>query len=291
MPIPKRWFPVSRDINDDPEFEELCNKFGIAGVRIFLEIFAILDKTENVWRISGEIQKTVGRKCGTNQKIVGKVLKYFQEKDWVTLQALPNNCFAYSARNYWKYHRNRDPKKEFHELCPTDDVAPSLSITNHPVTDLPVTKKIETPPLPPSPFKRKEGGIGRRKNGQEPQKLHLTRPEDFNQFWTHYPRKEGKYDAMKAWGSLEKEMTDELLKVIFEALGRHKMTQGWQSDGGQFIPYPASWIRGRRWEDEGCEINQSKGNNFKKGKIKKNIDEEMRTGFNPQVRNYSMEGW
>lgn len=35
MPIPKRWFPVSRDINDDPEFEELCNKFGIAGVRIF----------------------------------------------------------------------------------------------------------------------------------------------------------------------------------------------------------------------------------------------------------------
>ena len=24
----------------------------------------------------------------------------------------------------------------------------------------------------------------------------------------------------------------------------------WLKDGGQFIPYPASWLRAARWEDE-----------------------------------------
>lgn len=25
----------------------------------------------------------------------------------------------------------------------------------------------------------------------------------------------------------------------------------WQKDGGKYIPYPSTWLNGRRWEDEG----------------------------------------
>lgn len=29
-----------------------------------------------------------------------------------------------------------------------------------------------------------------------------------------------------------------------------KKSSGWKKDGGQFIPYPASWVNAEGWEDE-----------------------------------------
>jgi hypothetical protein len=41
-----------------------------------------------------------------------------------------------------------------------------------------------------------------------------------------------------------------LLKEILDSLEKHKKTEQWLKDDGQFIPYPSSWLNGRRWEDE-----------------------------------------
>jgi hypothetical protein len=67
-------------------------------------------------------------------------------------------------------------------------------------------------------------------------------------FWKSYPRKAAKGDARKAWLQTAKirPETGELLQVIEQ----HKQTEQWLRDGGQFIPYPASWLRAERWEDE-----------------------------------------
>ena len=37
---------------------------------------------------------------------------------------------------------------------------------------------------------------------------------------------------------------------MLEQLERFKQTKDWQKDNGQFIPYPDTWLRNRRWEDE-----------------------------------------
>lgn len=34
------------------------------------------------------------------------------------------------------------------------------------------------------------------------------------------------------------------------ALAEQKASEEWQREGGKFIPYPATWLRGGRWEDE-----------------------------------------
>jgi hypothetical protein len=72
--------------------------------------------------------------------------------------------------------------------------------------------------------------------------------DDFEMFWKSYPRKAAKGDARKAWLQTAKirPETGELLQVIEQ----HKQTEQWLRDGGQFIPYPASWLRAERWEDE-----------------------------------------
>lgn len=70
----------------------------------------------------------------------------------------------------------------------------------------------------------------------------------FPKFWTLYPNKKGKAAAEKAWKKLK--VTDDLFTLIAQGLAKQCASQAWTKDGGQFIPHPATWLNGRRWEDE-----------------------------------------
>lgn len=69
--------------------------------------------------------------------------------------------------------------------------------------------------------------------------------EGFDEFWTAYPRKVAKSAALKAWRKVDVE-----LSVILLAVARQKKWPDWTKDNGKFIPHPATWLNGRRWEDE-----------------------------------------
>ena len=72
-----------------------------------------------------------------------------------------------------------------------------------------------------------------------------TRAEgDFEQFWKAYPRKEGKQNAKTAF-----EKVAVSLDVLIGAIEMQKKTAQWTKDNGQFIPHPATWLNGKRWED------------------------------------------
>lgn len=72
--------------------------------------------------------------------------------------------------------------------------------------------------------------------------------ERFDRFWAVYPRHEGKQTALKAFSSLNP--SEELLQTMIQAIEKQKCSDQWKKGGGQYIPHPASWIRGKRWEDE-----------------------------------------
>lgn len=85
-----------------------------------------------------------------------------------------------------------------------------------------------------------------------PVKLKPKKPDDqerkFNLFWSLYPRKTNKQAAVKAWQKLKP--SNDLFDKIMHALSKHCVSDGWQRDGGQFIPHPSTWINGKRWDDE-----------------------------------------
>lgn len=83
-------------------------------------------------------------------------------------------------------------------------------------------KRIE-PPLPP------QGGV-------------------FEQFWKSYPKKKSRGQAEKAWAALKP--TEQLVVEILQGVERAKKSEDWRKDGGQFIPYPGSWLRAKGWLDE-----------------------------------------
>lgn len=70
----------------------------------------------------------------------------------------------------------------------------------------------------------------------------------FARFWQAYPRKVAKPAALKAWEKLKPD--DLLAERICRAVGAQAATDQWRKDGGAFIPHPATWLNGRRWEDE-----------------------------------------
>jgi hypothetical protein len=73
--------------------------------------------------------------------------------------------------------------------------------------------------------------------------------DGFNRFWDVYPKRRSRKDAHSAWLKLNPD--EQLSAVIIDAvlLATTQDVQ-WQKDGGQFIPYPATYINQRRWEDE-----------------------------------------
>lgn len=70
---------------------------------------------------------------------------------------------------------------------------------------------------------------------------------EFNKFWEFYPKKKSKGDAFKAWQQ-EKSKRPPLADVL-KALVVLRASDDWQKSGGQYVPYPASWIRSWGWAD------------------------------------------
>lgn len=86
----------------------------------------------------------------------------------------------------------------------------------------------------------------------------------FDVFWQAYPKKVAKGAARKAWKKIKHPA--EVLDLILKALIWQCRQKQWLKDGGQFIPYPASYINGERWLDERPE---------KPLQVKRHIDEAL----------------
>lgn len=92
-------------------------------------------------------------------------------------------------------------------------------------------------------------------NKHKPKQNKSTCADGFDRFWSAYPRKVGKAKAQAAFAKLAPDQ--ELLAHILEAIEKARQSDQWMRDNGQYIPYPATWLNGCRWEDE-ITVNVSK---------------------------------
>ncbi len=70
--------------------------------------------------------------------------------------------------------------------------------------------------------------------------------EDFEKFWSAYPRKAG--NKQKAFEAFKKAGVS--LEILLAAIENQKQSSQWSKDNGQFIPHPTTWLNGKRWEDQ-----------------------------------------
>ncbi len=81
------------------------------------------------------------------------------------------------------------------------------------------------------------------------QNIKQCAPSLFELFWKAYPKKNAKASAEKAFKRLN--VNEKLLSRMLSALEIQKKSKQWQDI--QFIPYPATWLNQKRWEDESEE--------------------------------------
>ena len=67
----------------------------------------------------------------------------------------------------------------------------------------------------------------------------------FNRFWKAYPKKKDKANAEKAFRKVKVPVS-----VLLDAIKRQSASEEWKKDNGKYIPYPSTWLNGKRWEDE-----------------------------------------
>jgi hypothetical protein len=67
----------------------------------------------------------------------------------------------------------------------------------------------------------------------------------FTDFWALYPKRIARKDAERAWDKID---ASEHAALLLALVAWRRVWR--QRDDDQYIPYPASWLRGERWTDE-----------------------------------------
>jgi hypothetical protein len=73
----------------------------------------------------------------------------------------------------------------------------------------------------------------------------------FEQFWNAYPKKKSKGQAEKAFLKINPD--EQFLAMMIAKIEQAKKSEDWIKEKGKYIPYPATWLNGKRWEDEETE--------------------------------------
>jgi hypothetical protein len=136
-------------------------------------------------------------------------------------------------------------------------VPPKPEVTEGEVLPFPELRGADPPPVlqkSENARQMEDGGWKREDEGGKEERpfASLTRSfavqpqrflDPFDEFWAAYPRKTGKDDARKIFERVLKRGVSPA--QIAEGLSR----QRWPTDP-KFIPYPARWLNGGRWQDD-----------------------------------------
>ena len=92
---------------------------------------------------------------------------------------------------------------------------------------------------------------------------------EFITFWEAYPVHANKVGARQEFAKI-----DAPLDVLLESIEMWKRTDQWKKDGGQYIPYPAKWLKERRWEDS-PKVNMPKSDGMERYSNLQRLAEEF----------------
>lgn len=208
-----RWFRLYDEILDDPKMAELSD----FQFRCFVNLMSMASQSEMRGELTDNRERIAWR-----LRIKKNVLSMAVDR-LIELRILASENGKLRFINW--------DKRQFK----SDDVTArvkrfrNVSVTP-PDTDTETDTDNTTPP-PPKGERAARGG--------------------FDKFWSAYPRKKSKGQAEKAFNALKP--SEQLLSAILAGIERAKTSEQWRKDGGQFVPYPATWIRARGWEDEETE--------------------------------------
>lgn len=229
------YFPIDVDMGGDDKIELIEAVHGIEGFGIIIKLLMKIYRagyfypwTERERTLfAGKINKDVEY----IQKIVDDAIRwgFFDKKIYKEHRVLTSSGIQ---KRYLKATKRRDKIKMYAKILLVDvNEYINIVLVNNNPTNVNIN--------PQSKVKKS-------KEKETPVNGHLK--NSFNRFWGMYPRKTSKQKAWESWIKLKPD--EHLLKQICDSVDAHKKTPDWQKENGTFIPYPATFLNQKRWEDE-----------------------------------------
>jgi len=229
------YFPIDIDMDNDDKIELIEAVHGVEGfgiivkllMRIYREGYFYPWTEKEKTLFAGKINKDVEQV----QAIVDDAIRwgFFDKKAYREHQVLTSSGIQ---KRYLEATKRRNEIKMYAKILLIDinEYINIVLVNNNPtnVNIYPQSKVKES--------KGKETSVN----------VHLK--NSFNRFWEIYPRKTAKQKAWEKWIKLKPD--DDLVKQICISIETHKKTPDWQKDNGTFVPYPATFLNQKRWEDE-----------------------------------------
>lgn len=122
-----------------------------------------------------------------------------------------------------------------------DDQSHAVDNSKDPVAkSTPPRRQIDAPPVAKSTVTNIK-----KYNNNNINKNSCSNEETFNQFYSAYPKKVGKLEAIQAW----KKINPKLLPIILNDI-KNRLNNDNRWKNKQYIPNPATYLNKKRWEDE-----------------------------------------
>jgi hypothetical protein len=90
-----------------------------------------------------------------------------------------------------------------------------------------------------------------------PEATGLTQWQLFDRWWQAYPKQlpkgTGREMAWDVWRRIRPVPDSALVDRMLGTLAWQRREPSWLKDRGQYVPWPANYLKGRRWEDEPFE--------------------------------------
>ena len=203
---------------------------------------------------------TTGRRqlaleTGINASKVERCLTYF-EKIEQQIEQRKTRQNRLIIINNWEQYQQSEPQSEPQVDHKWTTSEPQV---DHPRTTNAQIQHIDNKKLLNDAQKKVNTQECKKERMQEIKKEYMCK---FDKFYSLYPKKRAKQSAIKAWMKLK--LDDNLFSKIINALNFDIKSEQWNKDGGEFIPLPASWINGKRWEDSHEKIETKEDIELKK---------------------------
>lgn len=248
------WIKMRSDLSDDPAV------FKIAGA-LNLDRFSVIGRLHAFWAWADK-HAVDGRVDGASSLHVDDVVRFdgfanaLAQVSWLLIGddflEVPNHDRHNSQSAKERAQKNARQARWRHGKAGNVDGCPSTDPSTREEKRREEKNRSNTPSTPTgedgngAPKKVKQDGHG---SGQARQIKHENDlPEGFEAFWERYPRKIARANVLKAWMKLKPNA--ELVAKIMQSVAYHCVCADWVKDDGQFIPHPATWLNGKRWEDE-----------------------------------------
>lgn len=144
MPVPKRYFHCSQDLNHDPELWQFTSEFGDRSLRTWLQILVYLDRTGNQWRTTGDWLATLSRMVRQSVANVSRQVGWLTANKWLIVResAADGSPLVFESPNWAKYNRSPEHKRIGTAPGKGADKAPLLSLPS-PSLSVPSQEKKE----------------------------------------------------------------------------------------------------------------------------------------------------